>query len=302
MPCRATRLPSLLAAFCFLLLPRVAHTADRPSAPREPSEKVAGRIVSINPSLTSILVALDAREALVGVDDYSARQQSEVAGLPTVGGLFNPSLEAVVALRPDVVVLVPSAEQRDFRERLQTLGIRVATFENIHFDEVLENIERLGALTGRDRRARARIEAIVRTRAAAARVTAARRSPRVLLVLQRDPIFIVGRGSFLGEMVDVLGAENLGREFAAPYPQIAAEWLVASAPDVLIDLSPGSEDPVPHWSRWSSIPAVAQGRVLHLDPELVSLPGPYLDRSLEALAACLYGEEIVAEIRRELRP
>ncbi len=284
------RFSSFLIAIGLALSAAAAHGADGASE----------RIVSINPSLTAILVAIGAEDRLVGVDDHSARQQPKVARLPRVGGLFNPSLEAVVALRPDVVVLVPSAEQRDFRSRLDALGIRVAVFQNIHFDQVLENIERLGAMTGRDSRARARIEAISRMRAVASRVTAGRPSPRVLLVLQRDPIFVVGQGSFLAEMVEVLGAENLGREFAEPYPQVAAEWLVERGPDVLIDLSPGVEDPAPHWSRWPSIPAVAHGRVLRLAPELVSLPGPYLDQALEVLAAGLYGEEVSSEIKREL--
>jgi hypothetical protein len=82
----------------------------------------ARRVVSLNPSLTAMVIALGGREQLVGVDDYSARTPA-AAGLPTVGGLYNPSLEAVVALAPDLVVLVPSAEQRAFRERLEALGI-----------------------------------------------------------------------------------------------------------------------------------------------------------------------------------
>src|SRR5262245_26024187 len=77
----------------------------------------ARRVVSLTPSLTAIALALGAREQLVGVDDYSARDPG-AAGLPTVGGLYDPSLEAVVALVPDLVMLVPSAEQRGFQERL----------------------------------------------------------------------------------------------------------------------------------------------------------------------------------------
>ena len=103
------------------------------------------RLVSLNPSLTAILVALAADDVLVGVDAYSARQQGAVADLPQVGGLFNPSLEAVVALEPDRVVLVPSVEQKDFRRRLEALGIPVSSFKNQHFAEVLENIARLEA-------------------------------------------------------------------------------------------------------------------------------------------------------------
>ena len=82
----------------------------------------ARRVVSLNPSLTATLVALGAGAQLVGVDDYSARQQSAVRELPAVGGLFTPSLEAILGLAPDLVALVPSAQQRDLRARLEALG------------------------------------------------------------------------------------------------------------------------------------------------------------------------------------
>jgi len=256
----------------------------------------ASRIVSINPSLTSILISLGALDALVGVDDYSAESQKAVAHLPKVGGLFNPSLEAVVALRPGLVVLVPSAEQRDFRRRLEELGIRVAVFDNVHFDEVIENIERLGSLTGHEPEAAERVAAIRRMRRVVAQLAAGRSRPKVLVVLQRDPVFVAGRGSFIEQMIDTLGADNLAAEFADPYPRVAVEWVVARAPDVMIDLSPDVEDPALYWGRWPSLPAVAGGRVLRVDAALVSMPGPYLDRSLEVLGGSLYGEAFVAQI------
>ena len=63
-------------------------------------------------------------------------------------------------------------------------------------------------------------------------------APGVLVVLQRDPVFVVGGGNFIEEMLELLGARNLASGFESPYPRVAAEWVVARAPDVLIDLSP----------------------------------------------------------------
>jgi iron complex transport system substrate-binding protein len=286
-------LPRSSLSVCILLIGCLAM----PSAAGEAG--AARRIVSLNPSLTAILLALGAGDALVGVDDFSARQQSAVAQLPRVGGLFNPSLEAVVALEPDLVVLVPSAEQRDFQERLESFGIALEVFPNIRFDEVLENIERLGRLVDREREARARIEAIRGTRTAVARVAARRGSPRALMILQRSPIFIVGRGSFIDEMLTAAGASNVGAGFDEPYPRVAAEWLVAAAPEVILDMSPDPEDAAGFWSRWPTIPAVAAGRVQRLEAERVTLPGPHLDRALETLAAALYGDGVLAEVEAE---
>ena len=260
------------------------------------------RIVSLNPSLTSILIVLGAADRLVGVDDYSAQQIEAVAALPRVGGLFNPSLEAVIGLEPDLVVLVPSAEQRDFRARLAAMGIRVETFKNIRFDQVLENIERLGALVDRPAAAARRIHEISRIRETARALTGGRAPQAVLMVLQRDPLYVVGRGSFMEEMITGLGARNLASAFAEPYPRVAREWLVESAPDVLIDLTPDAGDPAVFWSRWPSIPAVAHGRVVRMDPGLIGMPGPYLDRATLRLAASLYGPELAARIEAESRP
>lgn len=290
---------------CCALLLALLPLSPPPTSGEVPGDGTAParRVVSLNPSLTAILLALGAAETLVGVDDFSARQQSIVAHLPRVGGLFNPSLEAMVELRPDLVVLVPGVEQRNLRERLEVLNIPVESFGNIRFDQVLENIVRLGRLVGRQEAAARRTLAIRRTREAVERVArlrwGRRRPPRTLLVLQRDPIFVVGRGSFLDEMLDVVGVQNLADRFDEPYPRVDIEWIVAAGPEILIDVSPDEWEAREFWSRWPSLPAVAHDRVLRLDPDLLILPGPYLDRALEMLAASVHGSDFLPEGRGE---
>jgi iron complex transport system substrate-binding protein len=269
---------------------RVAAPAGDAPAPRPPE-----RIVSMNPSLTAIVLALGAGPQLVGVDAYSKRQQEALAALPSVGGLYSPSLEAVVELRPDLVVLVPSAEQRDFRERLAALGIPVLALDPLGFDEVLATIEALGGQLGRSREAQARVEAIRATRARVEREVAGRPRVRTLLVLQREPFFVVGRGSFIDEMLRMAGAENLGATFPEPYPRVEPEWLIAAAPEVILDASDSPEAPERFWSRWPSLPAVAHGHVVALGVGVATLPGPYLDRALEALARGIHGDDVLAQ-------
>jgi iron complex transport system substrate-binding protein len=237
-------------------------------------------------------VALGAGDRLVGVDDWTARQEPSLSALPRVGGLYNPSLEAVVALAPDLVMWVPSAEQRDFRRRVEDLGIRVESFDNIAFDEVLENIDRIGRLLGRRAEAARRIEAIERTRGRIARAVTSLPPPRTLLVLQREPLFVAGSGSFIDTMLAAAGGRNLGRELGEAYPRASLEWAIEAAPEVILDLGPDPDEARAFWSRWASLPAVRDERVVVLDAALVSLPGPYLDRSLETLARALHGERL----------
>ncbi|MEN8182005.1 MAG: helical backbone metal receptor [Myxococcota bacterium] len=261
--------------------------AGCPASAAQPD--VPPRIVSINPSLTSILIALGAGESLVGVDDYSARQQPEVADLPRVGGLHDTSLEAVAELQPDLVVLVPSVEQRDLRTGLDTLGIAHREFAPIEFEEVLDTILALGEIVSREAAASERVAEIRRTRR---RIEAERRSAplRGVLVITRDPLFVVGPGSFIDEMLSSAGVENLGRSLVGTYPRASLEWLVAEAPELILDADGDAAGAVRFWSRWPSLPAVRSGRVVSIPQEVATLPGPHLDRGLELLARSVRGD------------
>ncbi len=247
------------------------------------------RVISLNPSLTAILLALGARDVLVGVDDFSARQEPTVAGLPRVGGLYDPSLEAVVALRPDLVALVPSAQQRDFRDQLAAAGIATLEVDPTTLDEVLGSIEAVGSRVGRAEAAAQRVEAIRRVRSEVEAAARSRPHPAVVLVLQRDPLYVVGEGSFIDEMLRAAGARNLAAGLGGPYPRAGVEWLVSSAPEVILDAASDPEPAATYWGRWRSLPAVRSGRVVAIDPSLVTLPGPRLDGALRALAGAIHG-------------
>jgi iron complex transport system substrate-binding protein len=297
--CYPARVRLLCAALCALLLGSTALPGDPREAGDGAPDERAERVVSLNPSLTAILVALGARERLVGVDDFSARDQQAVAELPRVGGLYNPSLEAVVELRPDLVVAVPSAEQRDFRARLRALGIPLLELDPLSFDDVLESVRTLGDRVGRPAAARARVEEILRVRRAVEAAAAERPRLRGVLVLQRDPLFVVGPGSFVDAMLGAVGVENLAAELPGAWPRASREWLIAAAPELLLDASePAGKaaGTLAFWSRWPSLPAVRAGRVVPLPPGLVALPGPHLDRGLTVLFEAVHGVQAAAAL------
>jgi len=182
---------------------------------------------------------------------------------------------------------VPSAQQRDLRARLEALSVAVLELPNITLAELLASIEALGARVGREAAARERVQAI---RSAWEKTAAASRGlPRVraLLVLQREPLYVVGRGSFIDSMLATAGAENLANVFAEPYPRASLEWLIAAAPELILDASDDPEDPRAYWSRWPSLPAVAQQRVVGIPASEVTLPGPYPERALARLAEAI---------------
>jgi iron complex transport system substrate-binding protein len=249
----------------------------------------ARRVVSMNPSLSAMLLALGAEDTLVAADEWSHRNHPELAGRPNVGGLTDPSLEAVVAARPDLVVLVPSFEQRDFRARLDGMGIQVLALDPKSFEDVLAAIGSLGRAVGRRDAAQARVAAIRRARQEVETAVRDLPHPSVVFVLQREPLFVVGSGSFISEMLESAGARNLGAELDGPYPRAALEWLVARAPEALLDSSTDPQPASAYWARLPSLPAVRDGRVAGLGPGTATLPGPWLDRALWIVACALHG-------------
>ena len=225
-----------------------------------------------------------------------------------MGGLFNPSLEAVVALAPDLVVLVPSAEQRDFHNRLTALDIKVETFDNHQFVEVLENISRLGALTGTAEAAAKRVAEITATRRGVTRSVkqlgrASENAPVVAIVLQRDPLYVVGGGNFIDTMLQIVGAQNVAAEYRGAYPRVSMEWFVAASPEMIIDLSPEARVSTAFWKQWPNMKAVLADRLMSIDAALISMPGPALDASIMLLASSIWGDfipKMVAEERAKM--
>jgi iron complex transport system substrate-binding protein len=239
-------------------------------------------------------IELGAREQLVGVDDFSARQEPAAAGLPRVGGLYDPSLEAVVALRPDLVVLVPSAEQRGFQEQLAALGIARFVTDPVSYDDVLATLDALGAQLGRAAEAEAVVARLRAARAHAQAESAGREPVRALLVLQRDPLFVAGGGTFVDDMLRASGAQNLAAELPGRWPRASREWLLAVRPALVIDATDEPEPAGEFWARWPSLHA----RIVSLPAGAVTLPGPRLDRALALLARALRGDAQAASAVR----
>lgn len=277
-----------------------ANAARAPTAAQSLSAEPARRVVSLYPSLTAILLAIGAADALVGVDAFSAQRQPQLAGVAQVGGLYNPSVERVLALRPDLVVAVPSVAQRGFLERLRALNAPLLELNPVSFEDVAVSVETLGRRVGRSRAAGARANALRQARRRAEALVRGRPPVPTLFVVERDPVFVAGPGSFLDDMLRAAGARNLAASFKSPWPRVSREWLIAAAPELLLDASPDPQPAPRWWARWPSLPAVQRGRVVQLRSREVTLPGPWLDRALLRLFQSVQGPELAAVLAAEL--
>ncbi len=114
-------------------------------------------------------------------------------------------------------------------------------------------------------------------------------------MLQRDPLYVVGGGNFIDEMLQAAGAENVAAGLGDPYPRAGIEWLLASAPELILDASDDPQPAADYWARWGSLPAVGSGRVVAVDANLVTLPGAQLGDALRALSQAILGSTSAAE-------
>lgn len=297
--CLAAALAFSLAAFAAVAGAAAADAARPPATAQSPGAEPARRVVSLYPSLTAILLAIGAADALVGVDAFSA-QQPQLAGVAQVGGLYNPSVERVLALRPDLVVAVPSVAQRGFLERLRALNAPLLELNPVSFEDVAVSVETLGRRVGRSGAAEARANALRRARRRAEALVRGRPPVPTLFVVERDPVFVAGPGSFLDDMLRAAGARNIAASFKSPWPRVSREWLIAAAPQLLLDASRDAQPAAQWWARWPSLPAVQRGRVVQLHSREVTLPGPWLDRALLRLFQSVQGPELAAALAAEL--
>jgi iron complex transport system substrate-binding protein len=257
------------------------------------------RIVSLTPALTEILFAVGAGDRVVGVTQYCDFPPAAKTR-PKVGGYMNPSVEAVLALKPDLVLVSPGPGNRDSALALRRAGLRLEILPAETLEESLAAIEGVARLvgvetTGRDLAAtvRARLDAVTRRVAGTPRV-------RTLFCLQTDPIIAAGRETLPSQLLELAGGANVVG--AVRYPRLDVEAVAAARPELILqarmDVANGAaHDEAAFWNRWPSIPAVARGRVIVLPDDLALRPGPRVADAAEELAAILHGESAGAAAR-----
>jgi iron complex transport system substrate-binding protein len=244
------------------------------------------RIVSLNPTTTELLFDLGAGPRLVGRSDacdYPVR----AADIPSLGGGFPPSVEAVVGARPDLVVLYSSAGNAAAAARLQELGIRVLQLRTDRLADVAAAARVLGAAVGRaaagDSIAQ-RLEAeLAAERAAAAGVDS--RIPTLLLAWDQ-PAIVLGAGSFASELLELAGGRNVFADVPAPSAPVSLEAIADRRPEVV--LLAGSEMPgLERRAEWRSLSAVRAGRLLRLTESSSNRPSPRAPAAVRQLRARL---------------
>ena len=263
------------------------HIGRRVEVPDQPR-----RIVSLAPNLTETLFALGLGDRVVGVSDF-CDFPPEARSKPKVGGVINPSVEAVVSLKPDLVLISREGNRRETMMALERLRISVFAVSAERLGDVFRLIRDVAATAG----VAARGEALAdRLEQQAAEIEAAVRPyqpRRVVLLVWLHPIISVGRGSFLDDLLRRTGAVSISAGSAQPWPHLSVEQVVRSNPEfLLVPRSPGfapTREQLLGLPGWRELPAVQQGRIIYL-PWEVERPGPRLVEMQRRLAGALHPE------------
>jgi iron complex transport system substrate-binding protein len=242
------------------------------------------RIVSALPSLTESVCALGACARLVGVDRYS-NFPAEVNRLPKVGGGLDPSVEAIVALRPDVVLMAGSSRAL---ARLSALGITVLALEPKNLADVRRTLGVLAAVLQVPDNLGPALEPALAT--AAAGLPPPARGLRVYFEV--GSAYAAGPESFTGELLARLGARNIIDAGHGPFPQVNPEFVVRANPQVIMVGAAGALG-MAQRPGWQRIDAVQQGRICRFnaqEADVLARPGPRLAQAAALMVQCLSGE------------
>ena len=249
------------------------------------------RIVSLAPSVTETLFALGAGPDVVGVSQY-CDYPAQVRDLPRVGSFLTPNLEAIIALRPTLVVgLELSSDVRQIRA-LNSMGYPVLLVSDDSLQQIETGIETVGARINRQPQAH-RLVAEIQTQIAAVQQRLANVKPeRALMLVGHQPMVAVGAGTYLDELMRIARADNIAAAAGEQWPQLSMEYIIAMRPEVVLDGSMGSDpsSSSEFWEKYPAIPAVRDHRVFGYAQDPILHAGPRVGQSLEIIARMIHPE------------
>jgi iron complex transport system substrate-binding protein len=258
--------------------------------------EVPQRIVSHVPSITEMLFALGVGERVVGVSDYCDYPE-EAASKTSVGNYFNPSIENIVALEPDLVLTDGHSEGIKQLDELEP-PINYMVIDPKDIDGVFKDLELLGKVTGSEGEAEELIESMQDSIANVLALVEGAPRPKVLFIIDATDLtfpWTAGQGSFIDAFITMAGGENVAAQAEGAWVQLSIEEIVNIDPEIIIlpakhGTAFTSPETLMEHAVWQGTTAVKEGKIFIIDDDLVSRSGPRIVQGLEELARIIHPE------------
>jgi iron complex transport system substrate-binding protein len=262
------------------------------------------RLVSLAPSITETLYAIGLADRVVGVTEF-CDYPPEARNKPKVG-YSNPNLETIVALQPDLVLAPRDFIRPDVLGKLEQLKIPTFVVEAKTVEDIASQIQLIGRMLDRSEVANPIAMELRRRLTELKRRTEMLARPRVLYVLNSQPLITVGPGSFIHQLIEIAGGANVAAGAASPYPRLSIEAVLKEDPQLII-FPVGASEGIPQgeqelWRRWKTITAVKTDAFHHIASDLLNRPGPRIVLGLEKLAEIIHPEVFASSNPEPARP
>jgi iron complex transport system substrate-binding protein len=247
--------------------------------------------VSLAPAVTETLFALGEGGAVVGVSQYCDYPPAATR-LPRVGTFLTPNVEAIAALRPDLIIGPGLSSSRHEVRTLEAMGYPTMTVNDSSLYGIEQSITLIGERTAQAQAA-SRLLGAIQAHLDEVRARLKNTRPRtVVMLVGHQPMVAVGRGTFLDDLLHLAGAHNIADLSPQAWPRLSIEYIVAMRPEVILDGEMGSDATTPagFWARYPTIPAVRDHRVFGYPQDPMLHPGPRVWQSLEILARRIHPE------------
>jgi ABC-type Fe3+-hydroxamate transport system substrate-binding protein len=261
------------------------ETGRRVNVPDHPE-----RLISLAPSITETLYALGLGDRLVGDTDY-CDYPPEAKLKPHIGAVLNPSLEKIVALKPDLVLGIAEANRRETADQLDRLGIPLYGLTAHSLADTLGLITDLGQVLEDDAKAQALVESLQRRIDAVEQRVAGQPRPKVLFVTWNRPLITAGPHTFVSDVIQQAGGVSIADDLHGDWPHMSLEEVLVRDPDVILlpsdtSLSPGLKE-FAAMPGWKDLRAVKNHRMYFVSEAIIH-PSPRLVDALEDVARILH--------------
>ena len=245
------------------------------------------RIVSLAPGLTEILYTIGLDEKIAGVTSYcnwppQARQK------PLIGGFINPSVEKIVSLKPDLIIVTADGNRKDIIQKLERIGLSVYVTNPSDTAGILKSILHIGEITNRETEAGKLVEKLQKRLNNIAEQIKHKSKPRVFFQIGLEPVITVGKGTLINETIERAGGVNVAGLDTARYPRYSTEGIMQASPEIVL-FAPMIHDKEftavkKFWQEFKGVPAVKNNKIYPVNTDIISRASPRIVDAIEKMA------------------